>query len=156
MSIKVFCDIADLSIIKKFNKKKLVKGFTTNPSLIRKAGARNYKSYSKNILLEDSIKAQYSVYNNKINNLESYVISRGKFNNNKSIQTEIFGKIIPNPIGIAAGFDKDAEVYNPLFKLGFGFVGQESPLVIEDLENFELGDFMTKKILNDLTDLNLE
>ena len=42
--------------------------------------------------------------------------------NNKSIQTEIFGKIIPNPIGIAAGFDKDAEVYNPLFKLGFGFV----------------------------------
>ncbi len=41
---------------------------------------------------------------------------------NKSIQTEIFGKTISNPIGIAAGFDKDAEVYNPLFKLGFGFV----------------------------------
>ena len=40
----------------------------------------------------------------------------------KSIQTEIFGKKIPNPIGIAAGFDKDAEVYNSLFKLGFGFV----------------------------------
>ena len=33
-----------------------------------------------------------------------------------------FLKTIPNPIGIAAGFDKDAEVYNPLFKLGFGFV----------------------------------
>ncbi len=50
MRTKIFCDIADLSIIKKFNKKKLVKGFTTNPSLIRKAGARNYKSYSKKIL----------------------------------------------------------------------------------------------------------
>ena len=49
-------------------------------------------------------------------------ISRSNIKNNKSIQTEIFGKIIPNPIGIAAGFDKDAEVYNPLFKLGFGFV----------------------------------
>jgi len=49
-------------------------------------------------------------------------IYRNKIKNNKLIQTEIFGKIIPNPIGIAAGFDKDAEVYNPLFKLGFGFV----------------------------------
>ena len=50
MSIKIFCDIADLDLIKKFNKKKIVKGFTTNPSLMRKAGARNYQSYSKKIL----------------------------------------------------------------------------------------------------------
>ena len=50
MSIKIFCDIADLSLIKKFNKKKIVKGFTTNPSLMRKAGAKDYKSYSKKIL----------------------------------------------------------------------------------------------------------
>ena len=50
MSIKIFCDIADLNLIKKFNKKKIVKGFTTNPSLMRKAGAKDYKSYSKQIL----------------------------------------------------------------------------------------------------------
>ena len=50
MSIKIFCDIADLNLIKKFNKKKIVKGFTTNPSLMRKAGAKNYKAYSKQIL----------------------------------------------------------------------------------------------------------
>ena len=50
MSTKIFCDIADLSLIKKFNKKKIVKGFTTNPSLMRKAGAKDYKSYSKKIL----------------------------------------------------------------------------------------------------------
>ena len=49
-------------------------------------------------------------------------ITQDKIKNNNLIQTEIFGKVIPNPIGIAAGFDKDAEVYNPLFKLGFGFV----------------------------------
>ena len=49
-------------------------------------------------------------------------VSQNKIKKNKSIQTEIFGKTIPNPIGMAAGFDKDAEVYNPLFKLGFGFV----------------------------------
>jgi transaldolase len=50
MNIKVFCDIADLSLIKKFNKKKIVKGFTTNPSLMRKAGAKDYELYSKQIL----------------------------------------------------------------------------------------------------------
>ena len=47
---KIYCDIADIKFIKKFNKKKIVKGFTTNPSLIRKAGAKNYENYSKNIL----------------------------------------------------------------------------------------------------------
>ncbi len=50
MTIKIFCDIADLDLIKKFNNKKIVKGFTTNPSLMRKAGAKNYKLYSKQIL----------------------------------------------------------------------------------------------------------
>ena len=47
MSLKIFCDIADLKLIKKFNKKKIVKGFTTNPTLMRKAGAIDYKLYSK-------------------------------------------------------------------------------------------------------------
>tara|TARA_B100001996_G_C18605907_1_gene571777 strand:+ start:507 stop:1199 length:693 start_codon:yes stop_codon:yes gene_type:complete len=47
---KIYCDIADLNSIKKFNKKIIVKGFTTNPSLMRKAGAKNYKDYCKNIL----------------------------------------------------------------------------------------------------------
>ena len=47
---KIFCDIADLHLIKKFNNKKIVKGFTTNPSLMRKAGAKNYENYSKKIL----------------------------------------------------------------------------------------------------------
>ena len=50
MKTKIFCDIAELKLIKKFNKKKIVKGFTTNPSLMRKAGAKNYESYSKEIL----------------------------------------------------------------------------------------------------------
>ena len=47
---KIFCDIADLNQIKKFDKKKIVKGFTTNPSLMRKAGAKDYSKYSKDIL----------------------------------------------------------------------------------------------------------
>ena len=47
---KIYCDIADIKQIKKFNKKNIVKGFTTNPTLMRKAGAINYADYSKKIL----------------------------------------------------------------------------------------------------------
>ena len=50
MNTKIFCDIAEINQIKKFNKKKIVKGFTTNPTLMRRAGAKDYKSYSKKIL----------------------------------------------------------------------------------------------------------
>ena len=50
MRTEIYCDIADINQIKKFNKKKIVKGFTTNPSLMRKAGAKDYQKYSKKIL----------------------------------------------------------------------------------------------------------
>jgi dihydroorotate dehydrogenase len=53
-----------------------------------------------------------------------------KQENNELLKTNIFGKNITNLIGMAAGFDKDAEVYNSLFKLGYGFVevGTVTPL----------------------------
>ena len=47
---QIYCDIADIKTIKRFTKKKIVRGFTTNPSLMRKAGAKNYELYSKEIL----------------------------------------------------------------------------------------------------------
>ena len=47
---QIYCDIADVKTIKSYSKKKIVKGFTTNPSLMRKAGAKNYELYSKEIL----------------------------------------------------------------------------------------------------------
>tara|TARA_B100000579_G_scaffold436198_1_gene461461 strand:- start:31 stop:729 length:699 start_codon:yes stop_codon:yes gene_type:complete len=50
MKTKIFCDIADYKTIKYFNKKSIVDGFTTNPSLMRLAGAKNYKDYSLKIL----------------------------------------------------------------------------------------------------------
>ena len=53
-----------------------------------------------------------------------------KNDNEELFKTKIFNKSISNPIGMAAGFDKNAEVYNQLFKLGFGFVevGTVTPL----------------------------
>ena len=70
MKTKIFCDIADVELVKKFNKKKIVKGFTTNPSLMRKAGAKNYASYAKKIIkLVEKIKSCfYSIKNNIMNN----------------------------------------------------------------------------------------
>ena len=50
MATKIYCDIADIKQIRRFNNKNIVKGFTTNPSLMRKAGAKNYQTYSKEIL----------------------------------------------------------------------------------------------------------
>ena len=114
MKTKIFCDIAELDLIKKFNKKKIVKGFTTNPSLMRKAGARDYKSYSKKILkicnnkpvsLEvfaddyDDMKKQATQLNELANNVYvkvPIVNSKGKFMgkiikelNNKNIKLNI-------------------------------------------------------------------
>jgi len=50
MKTKIFCDSADYKTIKFFNNKKIVSGFTTNPSLMRVSGAKNYKAYSLKIL----------------------------------------------------------------------------------------------------------
>ena len=50
MKTKIFCDSADLKVIKKLNNNSLVNGFTTNPSLMRLAGAKNYKNYSLKLL----------------------------------------------------------------------------------------------------------
>ena len=61
-------------------------------------------------------------------NLVSNVFDENK--NDPIFKTKIFDKELDNPIGMAAGFDKNAEVYNPLFRLGFGFVevGTITPL----------------------------
>ena len=57
-------------------------------------------------------------------------IPNNKIPTNNLVETEIFGKKISSPIGLAAGFDKDAEVYNSFYKLGFSFVevGTITPL----------------------------
>ena len=50
MKTKIFCDSADFKTIKQLNNSPLVQGFTTNPSLMRLSGAKNYKTYSLKIL----------------------------------------------------------------------------------------------------------
>ena len=62
--------------------------------------------------------------------LKTNLFPKQKISEDLYLKSTLFGKEIKNPIGIAAGFDKDAEVYNSLFNLGFGFVevGTVTPL----------------------------
>ena len=70
MNIKVFCDSADHKIIKKFSKNNLVKGFTTNPSLMRNAGAKNYKQYSLRLLKVSNNKPiSFEVFSDNFNHM---------------------------------------------------------------------------------------
>ena len=75
---KIFCDIADVKLITKFNKKKIVKGFTTNPSLMRKAGAKDYFAYSKKILKVTKKPLSLEVFADNVEDM----IAQGKMINN--------------------------------------------------------------------------
>ena len=66
---KIFCDIADINLIKKFDKKKIVRGFTTNPSLMRSAGAKDYLKYSKKIIKITKKPISCEVFADEINNM---------------------------------------------------------------------------------------
>ena len=71
---KIFCDIADLSLVNKFNKLKIVSGFTTNPSLMRKAGAKNYENYCKKLLKITRKPISFEVFADR----EQSMIDQGK------------------------------------------------------------------------------
>ncbi len=66
---KIFCDIANINLIRKFSKKKIVKGFTTNPSLIRKAGAKDYSKYCQSILRITKKPISFEVFAEDDNNI---------------------------------------------------------------------------------------
>ena len=69
MNTKIFCDIADINLIRKFSKKRIVKGFTTNPSLMRSAGAKDYQKYSKEILKVCKKPISFEVFGDDYNSM---------------------------------------------------------------------------------------
>ena len=86
---KIFCDIADLNLIKKFNKKSIVKGFTTNPSLMRKAGARDYKIYSQKILNITKKPVSFEVFADDEKNMILQGINISKWGKNVYVKVPI-------------------------------------------------------------------
>ena len=86
---KIFCDIADINIIKKFNKKSLIQGFTTNPSLMRKAGAKNYKNYSKEILKITKKPISFEVFADDEKNMINQGIKISKWGKNVYVKVPV-------------------------------------------------------------------
>ena len=129
---KIYCDSADYKIIKKYNKYNLVKGFTTNPSLMRLAGAKNYKDYSKKILKICKNKPiSFEVFSDDLNSMinQAYLInswgknvyvkipvvnSRGKFTG--KVIKELSDKGVKLNITAVYTFEQVKKIYKLLNK----------------------------------------
>ena len=132
MKTKIFCDIADYKIIKFFNNKTIVDGFTTNPSLMRLAGAKNYKNYSLKILktckkkpisfevfadnLKDMLKQAYEInsWGKNVYVKIPVVNSKGKFTG--SVIKELSDKGIKLNITAVYTFEQTQKIYKKLNK----------------------------------------
>ena len=86
---KIFCDIADINLIKKFNKKSIVKGFTTNPSLMRKAGAKDYKIYCQKILNVTNKPVSFEVFADDEKNMILQGINISKWGKNVYVKVPV-------------------------------------------------------------------
>ena len=86
---KIFCDIADINLIKKFNKKPIVKGFTTNPSLMRKAGAKDYKIYSQKILKVIKKPVSFEVFADNEKNMILQGVNISKWGRNVYVKVPV-------------------------------------------------------------------
>ena len=98
---KIFCDIADINQIKKFGKKKIVKGFTTNPSLMRLAGAKDYQKYSKKILKICRKPISFEVFGDDYDSMKSQALIINSWGKNVYVKIPVInskgifmGKII--------------------------------------------------------------
>ena len=132
MKTKIFCDIADYKTIKFFYNKSIVDGFTTNPSLMRLAGAKNYRDYSLQILktckkkpisfevfadnLRDMLKQAYEInsWGNNVYVKIPVVNSKGKFTG--SVIKELSDKGIKLNITAVYTFEQTQKIYKKLNK----------------------------------------
>ena len=86
---KIYCDIADIKLITKFNKKKILTGFTTNPSLMRKAGAKDYKKYSKNILKICKKPISFEVFGDDYKNMKRQALEINSWGKNVFVKIPV-------------------------------------------------------------------
>ena len=132
MKTKIFCDIADYETIKFFYNKSIVDGFTTNPSLMRLAGAKNYRDYSLKILKtckkkpisfevfadnsKDMLKQAYEInsWGNNVYVKIPVVNSKGKFTG--SVIKELSNKGIKLNITAVYTFEQTQKIYKKLNK----------------------------------------
>ena len=86
---KIFCDIADINIIRNFTRKKIVKGFTTNPTLMRKAGAKNYSEYCNKILKITKKPISFEVFADENNDIIKQAIKIKNWGNQVYVKVPV-------------------------------------------------------------------
>ncbi len=86
---KIFCDIADIKLIKRFITKSMVKGFTTNPSLMRKTGAKDYRAHSKKILKITNKPVSCEVFADDEKNMKLQGIKISKWGRNVYVKVPV-------------------------------------------------------------------
>jgi transaldolase len=168
MKTKIFCDIADFRTIKIYNKKKIVDGFTTNPSLMRLAGAKNYKNYSLKILKICKKKPiSFEVFADnpkemleqayKINSWSKNVYVKIPVINSKGffmgpVIKELSNKGIKLNITAVYTFEQTRKIYKNLNKKTKSiisiFAGRMADKGIDPLPIFKKSIFLTKKYKN--------
>ena len=168
MKTKIFCDSADYQTIKLFNKNKIVDGFTTNPSLMRLSGAKNYKDYSVKILKICSKKPiSFEVFADNSNEMlkQAYKISNWGKNvyvkipvvNSKgifmgSVIKELSNKGIKLNITAVYTFDQTKKIFKFLNKKTKSiisiFAGRMADKGIDPLPIFKKSIILTKKFKN--------
>ena len=168
MRIKIFCDIADYETIKLFNNKPIVDGFTTNPSLMRLAGAKNYRDYSLKILkickkkpisfevfadnFKDMLKQAYEInsWGNNVYVKIPVVNSKGKFTG--SVIKELSEKGIKLNITAVYTFEQAQKIYKKLSKKTKSiisiFAGRMADKGKDPLPVFKKSISLTKKSKN--------
>ena len=168
MKTKIFCDIADYKTIKYFNKNTLVDGFTTNPSLMRLAGAKNYKEYSLKILKvckkkpisfevfadnpKDMLKQAYEINSWGNNVYVKIPVVNSKGTSTGSVIKELSDKGIKLNITAVYTFEQTKTVYKRLNKKTKSiisiFAGRMADKGKDPLPIFKKGIFLTKKNKN--------
>ena len=168
MNTKIFCDIAEINQIKKFSKKKVVRGFTTNPSLIRKAGAKNYEGYCRRILKVCSNKPiSFEVFADDLRGMEKQaykintwgknvfvkipiVNSKGKFTGNliKKLNKQNI-KLNITAVYSSSQTNKILRKINKKTKVIISiFAGRAADMGIDPIPHFQKSLFYAKKFKN--------
>ena len=168
MKTKIFCDIADYETIKFFNNKSIVDGFTTNPRLMRLAGAKNYRDYSLKILsickkkpisfevfaddLKDMLNQAYKInsWGKNVYVKIPVVNSKGKFTG--SVIKELSEKGIKLNITAVYTFEQTQMIYKKLSKKTKSiisiFAGRMADKGKDPLPIFKKSISLTKKYKN--------
>ena len=168
MRTKIFCDIADYKTIKFYNNRSLVDGFTTNPSLMRLAGAKNYKNYSLKILkickkkpisfevfadnFNDMLKQAYEInsWGKNVYVKIPVVNSKGEFTG--PVIKELSDKRIKLNITAVYTFEQTKNIFNKLNKKTKSiisiFAGRMADKGKDPLPIFKKSIFLTKKYKN--------